>query len=112
MQAVEERTKGADFGKAKSVFDVRKLEAEGKQGNGEAQIRPLRPSASVGIKINRAKGVTRQLTLRALTDEQVVELRSMRRAGTSWRLLGLHFGLHQSVAKRVAIGETYKEIPL
>ena len=49
MQAGEEQTKGADFGKAKNVFDVRKLEAEGKQGNGKAQIRPLRPSASVGI---------------------------------------------------------------
>ena len=49
MQVLEEQTKGADFGKAKSVFDVRKLETEGKQGNGETPIRTLRTSPALGI---------------------------------------------------------------
>lgn len=69
-------------------------------------------AARRGIKIARRRDIVRQLTLRALTVEQVVDLRAKRAAGMSWRLLGLHFGISQSVAKRIAIGETYREVAL
>lgn len=106
------RMSAAQMGKSPSAEARAKMRAA-KLGKPQTEAhRRNNGLARTGLKINRAKGVTRQLTLRALTDAQVMDLRAKRKGGMSWRLLGLHFNLHQSSAKRIAIGETYKEVPL
>lgn len=47
---------------------------------------------------------------RALSDEQVLELRAAYSRGESVRALGRLFGLEKSSAHRAAIGETYRDV--
>lgn len=66
-------------------------------------------AARTGLPNKRPKGIYR-LSQRALSAEQVVMLRARRAGGLSWRLLGIEFGIHQSAAKRVALGVTYQDV--
>lgn len=54
MQVLEETPKGADFGNAESVFDMRELEAAREQGNGAQPLRPLRPWPGVVVPPTKA----------------------------------------------------------
>lgn len=49
-------------------------------------------------------------SLRRLSDAQVLELRASRDCGTSWRLLGLAFGISAGAAKRAALGISYARL--
>lgn len=54
MQVLEEKPKGADFGRAKVMCELRELEAEREQRNGETALRPLRPWPGVAVPPTKA----------------------------------------------------------
>lgn len=54
MQVLEETPKGADFGMAKVMCELRELEASGQQADGETALRPLRPWTGVVVPPTKA----------------------------------------------------------
>lgn len=62
-----------------------------------------------GKRINRPAGIVNH-DLRLLTPERLRELRRMREAGMSWRLLGIEAGMSVHPCRRAVLGITYREV--
>lgn len=73
-------------------------------------VRQAQSERSRGKKLGPRGTNKKPRSDRSLTDEQVRALRRRRAEGLSWRLLGIEFGLHQSAAKRCALGISYKAV--
>lgn len=54
MQVLEEKPKGADFGREKVMCELRELEATREQRNCETALRPLRPWPGVAVPPTKA----------------------------------------------------------
>jgi group I intron endonuclease len=114
---------GSHYGKKRNIDTIAKLREINRGRIPNESTREKMRKSKLGIKLteehikkisNKGKKINRPLGIksstRKLSDDKVIELRKMREQGASWKTLADTFNLNASVAKRIALKITYKDI--